>query len=134
MLAQGSPGNAIRFAAAENFEEIWNRIGQAITSFARGEYLAVFETAREMEKDAYLYTSMLEIILRDIYIYRETHDQQLLAIPANVDIIKAVPDKNPDQIQIAMKKIQGLKNYYKTNVNPLLVNTGICYEVAAALK
>lgn len=133
-LAQGSPGNAVRFAGAENFGDYWERAGQAIHDLARGQQLAVFETAREMEKDAYLYTSMLEIILRDICIYQATHDEQLLAIPAHIDIIKAIPDKNPDQIRTAMKKIAGLKYYYKTNVNPLLVNTGICYEVAAALR
>ena len=133
-LAQGSPGTAVRFAAAGNFEENWDRVRQAIDNFARGRQLAIFETAREMEKDAYLYTSMLEIILRDIYIYQTTHNEQLLAISANIDIIKAVPDKSPEQIRSAMNNIAGLKYYYKTNVNPLLINTNICYEVAAALK
>jgi hypothetical protein len=124
----------VRFAAAGNFEENWDRVRQAIDNFARGRQLAIFETAREMEKDAYLYTSMLEIILRDIYIYQTTHNEQLLAILANIDIIKAVPDKSPEQIRSAMNNIAGLKYYYKTNVNPLLINTNICYEVAAALK
>lgn len=133
-LAQGSPGNALNFAAAEDFDENWNRVRQAIKNFAQGQYLTVFETAKEMERDSYFYTSMMEIILRDIYIYQATRDEQLLAIPANIDIIKAIPGKHPEQIRISMKKIAGLKYYYKTNVNPLLVNTGICYEVLAALK
>jgi DNA polymerase-3 subunit delta' len=133
-LAQGSPGTAFHFAAVQNFEEIWNQAGEAIKSFSRGEYAAVFETAKEMEKDAYLYCSMLEIILRDICIYQTTNDQQLLAVPANLDMLKAIPGKDADRIKTSMKKIAGLKYYYKSNVNPLLININICYEVLTALQ
>lgn len=133
-LAQGSPGNALRFAATENLDECWHHLGQAIHSLARGKHSAIFAAARQMEKDAYLYTSMLEIILRDIYIYHTTNDEQLLAIPANIDMIKTIPGKDPECLRTALQNIARLKYYYKTNVNPLLINVNICYEVAGALQ
>lgn len=134
LLAQGSPGNALRFAAEPEFEANWERARQAVKQFAQRQYLAVFETARVMERDPYLYTSMMEIILRDIYIYQQTREEQLLAIPANLDMIKTIPEKEPAQIRAALNRIAGLKYYYRSNVNPLLINTGICYEALGALK
>lgn len=133
-LAQGSPGNALSFAAAEDWEENWSRVRQAVKHFAQGEYITIFETAKEMERNPYLYCNMMEIILRDIYICQVTGNEQLLAIPANIDIIKTIRSKNPEQISTSMKNMTKLKYYYKTNVNPLAINISICYEMLEALN
>ncbi|MEN6461849.1 MAG: hypothetical protein ABFC94_10845 [Syntrophomonas sp.] len=133
-LAQGSIGRALSFSQNVDFSGIWNDIKVLVDDFCRGQYATVFNAASKMQADPSLYTSMMETILRDIYIYQQTKLEQLLAIPDNIDMIKAIPEVNPEKIRIALKRINKLKKYFRTNVNSLLISTNISYEVFEALN
>jgi DNA polymerase-3 subunit delta' len=133
-LAQGSIGQALSFSENVDFTGIWNEIKGLINDFSRGQYAAVFNAAGKMQVDPSLYTSMMEIILRDIYIYQQAKQEQLLAIPDNLDMIKVISEVNPEKIRIALNRINKFKRYFRTNVNSLLISTNIAFEVFEALN
>lgn len=133
-LAQGSIGRALDFGRNMDLTGLWSEIKGLINDFCQGQYATVFDAAGKMQSDPSLYTSMMETILRDIYIYQQAKQEQLLAIPDNLDMIKVIPEVNPEKIRIALNRINKLKRYFRTNVNSLLITTNISYEVFEALN
>lgn len=133
-LAQGSIGNALRFVEEVDFEVLRQMVQTMLNNYCQSQYAAVFDTAQKMEADPVLYTNLMEIILRDIYMYQQSKQEGLLAIRDNLDMIKVIPELNPEKIRKALNNINNYKKYYRTNVNSLLINTNIAYEVYEALN
>ncbi|MGI5921705.1 MAG: ATP-binding protein [Syntrophomonadaceae bacterium] len=133
-LAQGSIGRAREFSTNVDFTSVWSTMQNMLQEFSRGHYDYIFTLAEKMQVDPRLYASVMETVLRDVYIYQLTKQQHLLAIPDNIDMIRSIPEIDPNKIETALKRINDLKGYFRTNVNSLLLSTNISYEVFEALN
>lgn len=133
-LGQGSIATALRFIEEAEFLKVWNLSREIISAFASGQVVEVYNSAEKMEKDPELITNMMETILRDLYIYQETGDEKLLTIPDNMEFIKAVKRVNTDKIMESLENIGSMKKYYRRNVNSLVINVNISFEIWQAFK
>ncbi|MBC7076505.1 MAG: DNA polymerase III subunit [Syntrophomonadaceae bacterium] len=133
-LGQGSISNALRFASEENFQEIWESAFKIVEDLLGDEVIEVFNAAEKMEKAPLLLGSMLETILRDICVYKETGDEKLADIPENIKLAGLVKGTSTNRIREAVTKINLLKTYYDRNINSLLISINISYEIWSALK
>lgn len=133
-LAQGSLGAAQRYANEEEFDQKWSSVIALVEEFSRGQYQAVFDASQQMEANPNLYTSIMETILRDIYIFQKTNLPELLVNPDNQEVAATIPKIKPEKIRKALNRINSLKKYYRSNVNSFLISTNITYEVFAALN
>lgn len=128
-LAGGNINAALRYAGEDDFSARWDIARNIVVSLAGGELIGVYDSAEKMELDPDLISSMLETVLRDIYIYQSTGQQQLLAIPVNIEITGVVKPLNGSKIKKAINSIANLRELYRSNVNALSINLNICWAI-----
>jgi len=133
-LAGGNISNAIRYAGEDDFTARWDIARNIVTGLAGGEIIEVYNSAEKMELDADLISSMVETVLRDIYIYQTTRQEHLLVIPENILIAAATKKLNEIRIKKAIREIAELRELYRSNVNPLTININICWTIWEALQ
>jgi len=133
-LGQGSISLARRFVEEEALAEIWDIAGNIVEKMAGGEKVEIFNTAEQMERDPDLICSMLVTILRDINIFRMTGREDLLTLPGSKRIALLIKEDQGLAFMEAIEKIMSLRSYYRTNVNSLLININISYELWKAFQ
>ncbi len=133
-LASGNISAALRYASEDNFSDRWDIAQNIVTDLATGELIGVYDSAEKMELDPDLISSMLETVLRDVYIYQLTGQEQLLVIPVNIEITAAVKPVNEAKIKKAINQINNLRELYRSNVNALSINLNICWAIWEALQ
>lgn len=131
-LCQGSIAAAIEFAQEGDLSEKWNLARQHFAALAQGNMTAVFEAAGEIEQAPHLLSYMLSTILRDVCVYRSTEKPSLLMFHEHQDLIKSLPDVDPDRIGAAVNRIQDLQKHMRYHVNPLALGINIAYAVRGA--
>lgn len=132
-LGQGSVASALRFASEEGLEETWEAAITLIKDMAEGKRAAIFEAAEKMQSAPDLIIQIVETILRDALIIGSGH-QDLLLAPEAPEIIGLLQAKDPGRLMTAIIEIEKLKAYYRRNVNTLLLNTSIGYQLWNALQ
>ena len=132
-LGQGSISAALLFAA-EEWEELWYLAASLIEALATGKEYEVFSAAEKMEKNPLVMVSLLETILRDIFIYQQTGDPEAIVMERNQSLCTKFKKLNSRKVIPAMDRINSLKKLYKGTVNSLLLNINISYELMDALQ
>lgn len=133
-LGQGSIALARRFVEEEALTEIWDIAGSIVEKLAGGEKVEIFNTAEQMERDPDLICSMLVTILRDINIFKMTSREDLLTLPGSRHAAQMIREDQALRLMKAIERIMALRNYYRTNVNSLLINMNISYELWKAFQ
>lgn len=128
-LGQGSVAAALRFAQEEDYEKIWEASCDIIAALSQGEIIEVYKSAEKMEIAPELVASLLISLLRDINIYQQTAKEELLLLPGSLELAKSAGGIRPAKLFAALDKIMDLRNYYRSNVNPLIININIAYEI-----
>jgi DNA polymerase-3 subunit delta' len=132
-LGQGSVAGALRFVEEEGLEEIWETATGIIKDMAQGNRAAIFEAAEKLQSAPDLIIRIVETILRDALVIGEKN-QDLLLAPEAPEIIGLLQSKDPGRLMTAIMEIEKLKTYYRRNVNTLLLNTSIGYQLWHALQ
>lgn len=133
-FGQGSISTALRYLEEEDFGSIWKIAVEIVRELASGEYIEIFKSAEKMEKEPALLSNIIETILRDVCIYQETSRKDLLSIPDSIEIASTIKKIDSQRLMRALGKITTIRSYYRRNVNPLLINANISFEVWEALK
>lgn len=133
-LAGGNISAALRYASEDNFSDRWDIAQNIVTDLATGELIGVYNSAEKMELDPDLISSMLETVLRDIYIYQLTGQEQLLVLPVNIEITAAIKPVHEAKMKKAINQINNLRELYRSNVNALSINLNICWAIWEALQ
>lgn len=133
-LGQGSISLARRFVEEEALTEIWDIASGIAERMIGGEKVEIFSAAEQMDRDPDLICSMLVTILRDINIFRMTGREELLTLPGSKHIARLVKKDQGRGLMEAIENMMALKNYYRTNVNSLLINMNISYELWKAFQ
>jgi len=132
-LGQGSVASALRFVEEEGLEEIWEATLGLIRDMAQGDRAAIFEAAEKMQPAPDLIIRIVETILRDALVIGGGN-QDLLLAPEAPEIMSLLQAKDPGRLMTAIMEIEKLKTYYRRNVNTLLLNTSIGYQLWNALQ
>ena len=133
-LGQGSVATAIRFAQQEDYEKIWETSRNIITELSGEEIVEVYKSAERMELAPELIVNLLISLLRDINIYQQTRKEELLVLPGSSELASSIRKVKPQHLTAALDKIMNLKNYYRSNVNSLIINVNISYEIWQAFN
>lgn len=132
-LGQGSISTAQLFAE-EEWDGLWALSAAILESLASGKEYEVFLAAEKMEKNPLIMVSLLETILRDIFIFQQTGSSAAIIMDSNLPICQRFKKLNPQKVTAAMARINSLKKRYKTSVNALLLNINISYALLDALQ
>lgn len=132
-LGQGSIATALLFAE-EEWEEYWSIAQGMLASLAGGQEYQVFLAAEKMEKHPAIMVSLLETILRDIYIYQQTGNPDRLLMDRNLSLCQNFKLLDPHKLRPALGRINSLKKLYAGSVNSLLLNINISYDLLDALR
>lgn len=133
-LGQGSIAAAVLLAEEEGLEELWDITRTLINDLSNGQDSEVFKCAEQMEKKPAMFASLLSTLLRDIYIYQITGQQQLLVMVSNLDLCKNFKKLDPARVQTALVNIDSLRKKYRSSVSSLLLNINISYQLQDALQ
>ncbi|MDD2619537.1 MAG: hypothetical protein PHC92_02550 [Syntrophomonadaceae bacterium] len=133
-LGQGSISLALRFVEEEALQEIWAVSSSMVEQMISGEKVEIFNTAEKMERNPDLISNMLVTILRDINIFKKTGREELLTLPGSARIAQLLKEDRSLLLIEAIGNIMSLKTYYRSNVNSLLINMNISYELWKAVK
>ncbi|HZK87008.1 MAG TPA: hypothetical protein VFC40_03505 [Syntrophomonas sp.] len=132
-LAQGSIATAQLFAA-EEWEAFWTLSQELLESLAGGQPIEVFLSAEKIEKHPLIMVSLLETLLRDIYIYQQTDQPEQLLMAQNLPFCQKFKRLDPGQVAPAMANINAMKKLYQRSVSSLLLNINISYALQDALR
>jgi DNA polymerase-3 subunit delta' len=132
-LAQGSIATALIFAEDE-WEGFWQLAQELIKSLADGKPIEVFLAAEKIEKQPLIMVSLLEAILRDIYIYQQTGQPEQLLMAQNLTLCQKFKHLDPGRVGASMASISAMKKLYQRSVSPLLLNINISYALQDALR
>lgn len=132
-LGQGSISTAQLFAE-EEWEGLWALSASILEALAAGKEYEVFMAAEKMEKNPLIMVSLLETILRDIFIFQQTGSSNAIIMESNLPVCRSFKKLDPQNVTAAMARINSLKKRYKTSVNTLLLNINISYALLDALQ
>lgn len=133
-LAGGNISRAIKFAGDDDFSSKWDLAREIVTKLSSQDRLEIFLGAEKMDSDADFICSMIETVLRDIYIFQATGEENALVIPENLLIAKKMKKLNESKVKEGIKNIARLRELYRTNVNVLTININICWVLWEALQ
>ncbi|MDD2510547.1 MAG: DNA polymerase III subunit [Syntrophomonas sp.] len=133
-LGQGSVATALRFAREEDYEKIWETSRNIIADLSGEEIIEVYKSAEKMELAPELIVNLLISLLRDINIYQQTSKEELLALPGSSELARSIRKVQPQHLTAALDNIMSLRNYYRGNVNTLIINVNIAYEIWQAFN
>lgn len=132
-LGQGSMSQALAYAQEGLFEEIWPLTRAMITDLASGKQIEVFHSAELMEKQPLIIT-LAEMLLRDLYVYQDTEQENLLLMPTNLAWYQQFKSVSALSVRNSLAHIADLKKHLSTSVNTQLIYINISYELLDALK
>lgn len=133
-LGQGSISRALHFAQEDGLEQIWDTVVAIITDLARGRKSAIFELSEKIQKAPDLSIKLMETILRDTLVAGKSRQQGILLAPEIPELQKLLQGKDQGKIMQALVEIDKLKAYYRRNINSVLINTSIGYQLWEALQ
>ena len=133
-MAGGNISRAIKFAGDDDFSSKWDLAREIVTKLSSQDRLEIFLGAEKMDSDADFICSMIETVLRDIYIFQATGEENALVIPENLLIAKKMKKLNESKVKEGIKNIARLRELYRTNVNVLTININICWVLWEALQ
>jgi len=133
-LGQGSISRALPFAQEEGLEQIWDTVIAIITDLAQGRRGAIFELSEKIQKAPDLSIKVMETILRDALVVRNSRQQDILLAPEAPELQKLLQGKDQGKIMHALVEIDRLRAYYRRNINSALINTSIGYQLWEALQ
>ncbi|ADI00855.1 MAG TPA: hypothetical protein GXX39_06135 [Syntrophothermus lipocalidus] len=135
-LARGSLKRARLFADFPELGESLFHGRDFLLEMARGGELILLRKAQELEKDEIkrvLFFSIMEVLLRDIAVYHETKDQRMLVFPENMNLATELPVK-VERVKRVLQEMSGLLVLLGRNINPLLINLNILFQIRRAVK
>lgn len=133
-LGQGSITAALLLAEEAGLEELWDTAQTLIKNLSAGQEVEVFKCAEQMEKKPAMLASLLTTLLRDIYIYQVTGQQQLLVLKSSLNLCEDFKKLVPARVQAALVNIDKLRKQYRSPVSPMLLNINISYQLWDALQ
>lgn len=133
-LGQGSVAAALAFAEQEGIENLWDSAKDLISNLGKSQEMQVFNIAEKIEDNPQLMVNLIEVILRDIFIYQQSNDEKNLLMADNVAMYKSFKKLKPENVKKALLNIERLKKLYRSSVNSLLLSINISYELMDALK
>lgn len=133
-LGQGSLAASLRAVEEPEWEASWEIAASIVRGLSSGEKGQIFAGAEQMNQAPELVVRIMETILRDICVYNETREERLLVIPENIELIQQVKGFEPSRLREAIIQAARLKRFYRRNVNPLLININIAWEVYQGLQ
>lgn len=135
-LARGSLKRARLFAGLPELEESLSRGREFLLEVARGGELILLRKAQELEKDEIkrlLFFSIIEVLLRDVAVYHETKDPKLMVFAENLDLATELSIK-AERVKRVLQEMSGLLILLGRNINPLLINLNILFQIRRAVK
>lgn len=129
LLSQGNLELAEKFSRQENEEQLWELAGQSITSLAGPDRLAIFDTADRIKENLEFMAGMMETILRDVMVYKQTGQSNLLIIPQNSTLADSLPPLDYERARQALERIRVLKEYIRYYLNKSLISIHIAREI-----
>ena len=133
-LGQGSVSRALRFAQEEDLEQIWDTVVAIMTGLARGRRAAIFEISEKIQRAPDLSIKLMETILRDTLVAGKSRQQGVILAPEIPQLQKLLQGKDQGKIMQALVEINKLRGYYRRNINAVLINTNIGYQLWEALQ
>ena len=136
MLARGSLKRARLFAEVPDLEDFPVRGREFLLEVARGGELVLLQKAQELEKDEIrrlLFFGVIEVILRDVAVYSETLDHKLLVFPENAELAAKLRLR-PEQLRKVLEEMGNISLLIGRNINPLLVNLNVFFNLRRAIK
>jgi DNA polymerase-3 subunit delta' len=128
-LAQGSFSKAVKFADSSGFATGCELICDSLVKLINGKRTEIFVLAENMDKDPELFTSMIELILRDICVYSLTYNPNNLSMIKRTDLFAVIKPEHNSAIIKLLPEIAELKKNYLLNVNPVIININIAFIV-----
>lgn len=129
LLSQGNLELAEKFSRQDNEEQLWELAGQSIATLAGSERVAVFDTADQIKENLELMAGMMETILRDVMVYKQTGQSNLLIIPQNSTLADSLPPMDYERVRKALERIRVLKEYMRYYLNKSLISIHIAREI-----
>ena len=124
-ISGGNAHLALRFHPAE-MEGQWQTAEQLLRQLAGKEKSGIFSAAAAIEKNPVLLTAIM-IYLRDLFIYQETGQTELLLLPEKV---KALPPISASRDKISLWwEAQALYQQQTSNVNKQMLYVNICFKL-----
>ena len=133
-LGQGSISRALPFAQEEGLEQIWDTVVAIITDLAQGRRTAIFEISEKIQAAPDLSIQLMETILRDALVPGKIGHQGIYLAPEIPELQRLMHCKDQSKIMQALVRIDRLKAYSRRNINYLLINTNIGYQLWEALQ
>ena len=133
-LGQGSVSRALCFAQEEGLEQIWDTVVAIITDLAMGRRAAIFEISEKIQVAPDLSIKLVETILRDALVAGKSRQQGILIAQEVPELQKLLQGKDQGKIMQALVEIDKLRAYYRRNINSVLINTSIGYQLWEALQ
>ena len=129
LLSQGNLELAEKFSRQDNEEQLWELAGQSIALLAGPERIAIFDTADRIKENLELMAGMMETILRDVMVYKQTGQSDLLIIPQNRTLADSLPPLDYNRARQALERIRVLKEYMRYFLNKSLISIHIAREI-----
>jgi DNA polymerase-3 subunit delta' len=133
-LGQGSITVALLLAEEAGLEELWDTAQTLIKNLSVGQEVEVFKCTEQMEKKPAMLANLLSTLLRDIYIYQVTGQQQFLVLKSSLKLCEDFKKLVPARVQAALANIDKLRKQYRSPVSSLLLNINISYQLWDALQ
>jgi len=133
-LGQGSIAAAVQLAEEEGLEELWDKACTIVQDLSAGGDIEVFKCAEQMEQKPNMMAGLLTALLRDIYVFQATGQQELLVVENNRQLYEKFRQLDPERVTSALVKIDELRRQYRGPVSSLLLSINISYQLQDALK
>lgn len=132
-LAQGNVALAQRLVSEEDLLGKWQAAREILKNFASSDISQVFILAEFIEPAPDLFINMLEIILRDILIYKTTSDRDLIIVAENIGLAAELEIRDVNRLKETINYMGQLKGYYRRYINPKLIGINIARSIWEAL-
>lgn len=135
-LSRGSIGRARILAGRPGIEQVMEQIHSFLQDVSvRGE-LAILEKADQLEKDEVermVFLSSMEIVLRDLLVYCESGQEELLVVRDNMALAHHFSRQNA-WLKRMLTEIAVVERKLHTNVNPLLLTVNLLLKFRQVLQ
>jgi DNA polymerase-3 subunit delta' len=133
-LGQGSIAAAVQLAEEEGLEQWWDTARTIVKDLANGGDIEIFKCAEQIEQKPAMLAGLLTALVRDIYIFQVTGQQELLVAEGNQQMYEKFKRLEPERVKNALLKIDELRKQYRGPVSSLLLSINISYQLQDALK
>ncbi|HZJ84120.1 MAG TPA: hypothetical protein VFD02_01075 [Syntrophomonadaceae bacterium] len=132
-LAQGNVALAQRLVTEEDLLDKWQEARAMLKNLASSDISQVFALAEFIEIAPDLFINMLEIILRDILIYKTTSNKDLVIIAENIELALGLEIRDINSLKETINYMGQLKGYYRRYINSKLICINIARSIWEAL-